>query len=85
MKYYYIGVTNKRLIMSGSNPTKRRVDKDNYSIPLTDIEVKVCAEGKVARQGKAGKICYEFRLQAMSACISRVQSCIGLDIRTQSF
>jgi hypothetical protein len=40
MKYYYAGVTNKRLIIVRLKSNKKPSDKDNYSIPLTDVVVK---------------------------------------------
>jgi hypothetical protein len=40
LKYYYIGVTNKRLIIARLNSFNKPIDKDNYNIPLTDVEVK---------------------------------------------
>jgi hypothetical protein len=40
MKYFHIGVTNKRLIIARLNSFNKPIEKDNYSIPLTDVEVK---------------------------------------------
>jgi len=40
MKYYFIGVTNKRLIIVRLKSNKKASDKDNYSVPLSDVEVK---------------------------------------------
>ncbi|HEY5270353.1 MAG TPA: hypothetical protein VII97_08450 [Anaerolineales bacterium] len=40
LKYYYAGVTNKRLIIVRLNSFNKPVDKGNYSIPLTDVELK---------------------------------------------
>ena len=40
MKYYYVGITTKRLIIVRLNSFNKPVDKENYSIPLTDVEVK---------------------------------------------
>ncbi len=40
MKYYYAGVTNKRLIIFRLNSFNKPIDKENYSIPLTDVQVK---------------------------------------------
>ncbi len=40
LKYYYAGVTNKRLIIVRLNSFNKPIDKENYSIPLTDVELK---------------------------------------------
>jgi hypothetical protein len=40
VKYYYVGVTNKRLIFVRLNSLGKPIDKENYSIPLTDVELK---------------------------------------------
>jgi hypothetical protein len=40
LKYYYAGITNKRLIIVRLNSFNKPVDKENYSIPLTDVELK---------------------------------------------
>ena len=67
MKYYYIGVTNKRLIIVRLKSNKKASDKDNYSIPLTDVEVKGDAlKVKLPDKEKPVKFVMNFGLQAMS-------------------
>ena len=40
LKYYYAVVTNKRLIIVRLNRFNKPIDKENYSIPLTDVKLK---------------------------------------------
>jgi hypothetical protein len=40
LKFYFAGVTNKRLIIVRLNSFNKPIDKENYSIPLTDVELK---------------------------------------------
>lgn len=40
LKYYFVGVTNKRLIIVRLNSLGKPIEEDNYSIPLTDVKVK---------------------------------------------
>jgi len=40
LKYYYLGVTNKRLIIVRLNTWGKPADQGGYAIPLTDVEVK---------------------------------------------
>jgi len=40
IKYYYLGITNKRVIIVRLNAWGKPTDKDGYTIPLTDVTVK---------------------------------------------
>jgi hypothetical protein len=40
MKYYYVGVTGRRLIIVRVNSWGKPIDEDNHSVPLNDVEVK---------------------------------------------
>ena len=67
MKYYYIGVTNKRLVIVRLNSFNKPIDKDNYSIPLTDVEVKGDSlKIKLPDKEKPVKFMMNFGLQAMT-------------------
>jgi hypothetical protein len=67
MKYYFIGVTNKRLIIVRIKNNKKAHDKDNYSIPLPDVEVKSNSlKVKLPGKKKAEKFVMNFGLQAAS-------------------
>jgi len=67
LKYYYAGVTNKRLIIVRLNAFNKPIDKENYSIPLTDVELKGNAlMVKLPDKGKPVKFNMNFGFQKLS-------------------
>ena len=67
MKYFYIGVTNKRLIIVRIKNKKKAMDKNNYNVPLTDVTVKGDALMiKLPDKEKPEKFVMSFGLQAAS-------------------
>ena len=80
MKYYYIGVTNKRLIIVRLKTNKKASDKDNYSIPLTDVEVKGDAlKVKLPDKEKPVKFVMNFGFQASSGMhIKEFKAALGV-------
>jgi hypothetical protein len=67
MKYFYIGVTNKRLIIVRIKNKNKAMDKDNYSVPLADVTVKGDAlMVKLPEKEKPVKFVMSFGLQVAS-------------------